>query len=160
MSFFIRPNWISFLQGNTLSYKCLALIETHKCPSIADKVSPLVNPLELLWVAGTKVPDCGSGAQTTVQLEHVPQAGTLLTWETTQQQTTSKALALTQPPVLLTLLSDIAETLVLEGLVIYQALDFRSGAVHIWILGKEKTWQKKKIIREETHQEGWKKTPL
>lgn len=126
-------------------------METHKCLSIADKVSPLIDPVELLRVAGTKVPDCGSGAQTTVQLEHVPQAGALLTCETTEQrhaiQMTNKALPLTQPPFLLTLLSDIAETLVLEGLVIYKALDFGSGAVHIRILEKEKTWQKKKNQR-------------
>lgn len=84
------------------SYKRLELIQTHKCFSIADKVSPLVDPLELLRVAGTKVPDCGSRAQTTVQLEHVPQACALLACETTEQrhriQTTNKekkALSLT-----------------------------------------------------------------
>lgn len=49
-----------------------------------------------------------------------------------------------QHQFLRTLLSDIAETLILEGLVIYQALDFGSGAVHIRILRKDKTKQKNK----------------
>lgn len=118
-----------------MSLKCHALTQNHKYFSTADKVSPLVDPLELLRVAGTKVPDRGSGAQPTVQLEHVPQAGALLTWETTEQgprvQRTTQALPLTQHPRLRTLLGDIAETLVLEGLVIYQGLDSGSGAVHI-----------------------------
>lgn len=55
-----------------------------------------------------------------------------------QIQAASQPLPLTLRPRLLTLLGDIAETLVLEGLVIYQTLDFGSGAVHIRILETER----------------------
>lgn len=56
----------------------------------------------------------------------------------------NKSLLWRQHPFLLTLLSNIAETLVLQGLVIYHALDFGSGAVDIRILKKRQNKAKKK----------------
>ena len=44
-----------------------------------------------------------------------------------------------EPRRLFTLLGDVVEALLLNGLVIYEALDFGGGAVHVRVLGGKPT---------------------